>query len=260
MESPVREAAQRILASVKRMATNAETYVPAREAEFTHLDLSSYREFQSRLEARGYRLVGDFELLEVTNDPDSLLQRTMIRTMLSADGTIVANHYRIQTRKGRLLRNAVAGVMNFRIIAAPRFLFDMWKARCAHGFESQVGETFLITYNGADMPQFSMPASVDRKPFPRSTPLDSVCDAHEQRLATARILGGVAPTVMTSYDDILAMGQRLKRRKDAHRAASKWITRSELLAHSNGDEALADLVFEEVQKILAEETASAETS
>jgi hypothetical protein len=70
------------------------------------------------------------------------------------------------------------------------------------------------------------------------------------RLASAVERTSATPTRMTSFEDSLAMGERVRQQKRAHRAASGWITHGELIAFTKGNMFLADSIFEEVQAIL----------
>jgi hypothetical protein len=96
----------------------------------------------------------------------------------------------------------------------------------------------------------SLPSSVDAKFFGYDTTLAEVRSAHEARLAAAVRRVGVSATKMSSDEDARAMQARLKQVKDAHRLASNWITRNELVTLAGGNTELADAVFEEIQKLL----------
>lgn len=58
------------------------------------------------------------------------------------------------------------------------------------------------------------------------------------------------PTHVTSLEDSLAVSVRLRQQKAAHRAASAWITRDELIRLAHGNMVLVDSIFEEIQAIL----------
>ena len=55
---------------------------------------------------------------------------------------------------------------------------------------------------------------------------------------------------MTSHEDVVAMHERQRQQKAAHRAASGWITRDELLRFTRGNVTLTESIFEEVQAIV----------
>lgn len=248
----VRAAAEEIIGNLKRVYTAPYTIVPAKEDAFSHLDLSVYRQFKETLEGDGYRFLSDYEILEVSNQPNSLLARTMIRCMLSADGGTCAGYYQIRPRIGRLVKQLLVGIVNLRFIAAPSFFLQNLGTKHCYDFESEIAGAYVMTTNAAAAAAMSQPASVDAKFFGYETPVIVLRGAHEARLAAAIQRTGASSTRMSTKEDVLAMQARLKRLKDAHRATSNWITQSELLALSGGNTAIADAVFEEVQKLLAE--------
>jgi hypothetical protein len=245
-----RDYAEKLVAKMKGLHSKPATIVPARESEFTHLDLGSYRTFRSALEAKGYRFLGDIEILDVTNVPDTVVARTMIRSMISADGSTSAGHYQMRPRVERVARNLVEGILNFRFFDAPASFFNSMQTKHMYDFESEVGSTFVNTSNAAIAGKFSSPTSIDVLYLPNRTPLEEVRLAHVTRLASVVERTGAEPRRMASREDVEAMGERRREQKAAHRAASGWITRDELLRFTDGNVVLADSIFEEVQAIL----------
>ncbi|MEO5816098.1 MAG: hypothetical protein ABIT20_12550 [Gemmatimonadaceae bacterium] len=245
-----REYAEKLVAKMKGLHSKTPTIVPARESEFTHLDLGSYRNFQTALEAQGYRFLGDFEVLDVSNATDSVMARTMIRAMVSGDGSTSAGHYQVRPRMERAARNLVEGILNFRFFDAPASFFNSMQTRQIYDFESEVGSTFVNTSNAEIAGKFTSPASIDVLYLPNGTRLEDVRLAHVTRLASTMERTGTAPRRMASHEDVVAMGERHREQKATHRAASGWITHAELLRFTNGNVVLADSIFEEVQAII----------
>ncbi len=245
-----REYAEKIVAKMKALHSTPPTIVPAREAEFPHLDLDSYRHYRTALEANGYRFLGDLEILDVSNATDTPMARTMIRAMLSADGTTVAGHYQVRPRMEVLTKNLVEGILNFRWFDAPASFVSHLATKQIYDFESEVGETLVTTSSAEIAGAWSTPASIDSVHLPNGTSLEAVRLAHESRLAATVARTGAVPTRMTSLVDSLAMSDRMRQQKAAHRAACGWITRDELIRLSKGNLVLADSIFEEVQEIL----------
>ena len=244
-----REFAERLVAKMKAMHAKP-TIVPARESEFPHLDMESYRQFRTALEAKGYRYLGDLEVLSIGREPDSPMERTMIRSMLSADGTIVAGHYQVHAKMEMLAKNLITGILNFRWFDAPMGFVRNLSTKLIYDFESEVGTTHVTTSNAELAGKWSAPATVDSHHLPNESSLEAVRLAHVSRLAAAIARTGAAPTRMASMEDSLAKGDRLREQKAAHRAASGWITHDELLRFTKGNRVLADSIFEEVQAIL----------
>jgi hypothetical protein len=247
-----RDAAEEIVDALKRTYAVPFTMVPVKEQSFSHLNLSAYRRYQEALERAGYRFVSDIEILEINKSPTSLMAPTMIRCMLSPDGTTSAGYYQVRPRIGRLVKNLLVGIANLRIFAAPAFFLENLGTKHCYDFTSEIARTYVTTSNAAAAAAISLPNSVDAKFFEYKTPLTDVRTAHDERLAVAVRRVGASPTKMSTTEDILAMAARLKQAKDAHRFASNWITQQELVTLAGGNTELADAVFEEVQKLLAE--------
>jgi hypothetical protein len=245
-----RDAAEEIITNLKRTYAAPFTIVPVEEKAFSHLDLSAYRRFKKELEDGGYRFLSDYEIVEINNSPTSIIAPTMIRSMLSADGQTCAGYYQVRPRIGRLVKNLLVGIANLRFIAAPRVFFQTLGTKHCYDFESEIAWTYVATTNAAASAAMSLPSAIDTKYFDYATPITVLRTAHEQRLASAVRRIRRSATTMSSKDDVLAMQARLKQVKDAHRLASNWITRNELLNFSDGNAEVADAVYEEVQKLL----------
>jgi hypothetical protein len=255
MSKSAAEAARAIVATMKGMYGAPHTVVPVDEAQFKHLQLDRYRSVKSMLEAQGFRYIADLEILQVSQSPTSLIARTMIRSMVSQDGHVVADYYQIRPRTWRRLKLLGRGLLNLRLFDAPQnFLKGMGTRHCI-GFETEFDDgRFLITSNAESASKVSMPPTIERVFFPYGTPPSVVYSAHAKRLAD--VLGGShvpKPVVIESLADLLQMQKRQNAQKIAHRAAMQWVTKSELEGLSNGNQAIADAVFEEVQKLLEQE-------
>lgn len=248
MSTP-RELAERIVANMKAMHSAPDTIVPVEESDFSHLRLAAYREFRDALQSRGYRLIGDSEFVNVTRKPNSPLQRTMVRHLVSPDGTSSASMYQVRQHVKRLLGNLLTGIRNFRWIDAPSAFVRALGTRNVYDFTSELGDRFVVTSNGTAAGKFSRPAAVDIAFFPDGTALEVIRAAHEARLAAAVARTSSVPTTLGSREDIIAMLARLKAVKGAHRGASGWITQEELLKFAGGNAALADLIWKEVEAI-----------
>ena len=253
-----REIARSVLAQAKRaFSGRPSTIVPADAREFTHLDLENYDRFQKELERAGYRLLGDVEILEVSNSPGTVMARTMVRAMVSGDGTVLACMYQVKPRMLRLLRGLLVGILNLRLIDAPKNFLNHRTTKDFFDFESEIGQAILVTTNTAQANVFSQPKTIDSLAVAREIPLQEIRVTHERRVASAQVLEQTAPTRISSLADANALSARIKTRKDAHRAAVNWVTRDELVKLAYGNEMLADMIYTEVQAILGEERARA---
>jgi hypothetical protein len=244
-----REYAEKLVAKMKALHSQPMRLVPVQESDFPDLDLASYRHFRTTLEAQGYRFAGDFESLAVTDAPGSVMARTMNRSMLSADGRIAAGHYQVRPKMERLAANLIRGLLNFRFLDAPASFLGNLSTKQMYDFSSEVGQNHVLTSNAELVAKFSAPASVDAEYLANFTRLEAVRSRHVARLAAAEQRAATPATILSDREDIVAMHERLREQKAAHRAACGWITHDELLRFTNGNVVLADSIFEEVQAI-----------
>jgi hypothetical protein len=248
-----RDAAERILAKTRKTYGSPAVVVRTSEAEYGHLDLDVYRRFQLALERRGYRFLSDIKIVGISDSPHSVLVPTMIRSMISADGTTSAGHYQATPRIARRVTAVLAAILTLRFITQPRRFLQSLMTKNCDDFESEIAGTYVVTSNAEGAQTIGLPKVFDSRFFPYGTPLDEVRASHEARLNAAIKRTGATPTTMTTIEDVLAMGARSRECKNAHRAASNWVTQSELRAAAHGNTALADAIYNEIQAILAEE-------
>jgi hypothetical protein len=255
MSNSITAAAQSIVATMKRHYSAPHTMVLANESEFDHLDLGAYRSLQKELEASGFRAVGDVEILEVSNSPTTLIARTMIRNMLSADGLVLAQYYQVKPRIGRRLRLLLRGLLNGRWIDAPKNFLEGMKTRHCTGFETEFDHGGqLVTSNAQAASAISGPSTIENIFFPYGTPISILMSRHLKRLADITAAEPKAhPVPMQSLEAIFAMQRRQNLQKIAHRSAVQWVTQTEVRDMSGGKDQLSDAVFAEVQRLLAEE-------
>ena len=247
-----RAEAQLILDSMRAMYSKPFTEVPAREADFPHLDLRAYARARADFESRGFRFLEDTEILEVTNSPGSLIARTMVRHMLSTDGQLVAGYYQVRPRVGRVLWSLFQGLLNLRWIDMPLFALKMLRTRHCFGIESELSDgTFVTTSNAEAASDLLQPLTIDMAIHPYGTPLDVLLEDHHRRLRSRlEEPPGRSVRVITSPEEERQMGLRLHALKNEYRAAVGWVTRAELRAMST-DALLADEIYDEIQKLLA---------
>lgn len=253
-----REAAERIVARMKRRYSSPPTIVRTNESEFTHLDLNAYRSFRDTMEREGYKFLSDVKILGISDSPQSQMAPTMIRVMVSPDGGICAGHYQVKPKIGFRLTSLLAGLINLRFISEPRLFLQSLKTKGCCDFESELGSTYVVTSNAEVARAMSLPKSVDTKFFAFGTSVDELRAAHEARLRAAAQRTGTRPTSMATIEDVFAMQARLQERKNAHRVASNYITRNELRALSGGNTAVADALFEEIQMVLTKSSRSSQ--
>ncbi len=258
MTDSIQQSAQQIITSLKRTYGAPSTRRPARESDFGHLDLRAYRDFQTYHETQGFRVLWDFELMEVSDSPTTLIARTFIRAMVSADGTIVAYYYQVRPRLDRLLRQLGRGLLNGRWIATPRFFLKTLRTRHCNDYESECSDgRFNTTSNAQSAGSISSPPTVDSVFHPYGTPPALLLAGHKERLAAwVAAHPGDSIRVVSSLSDLQAMQTRLREQKNAHRVAVSWVTESELVKMSGGNPAVAEAVYAEVQRQLRQDPSS----
>ena len=244
-------AAQAVLDTMRALYSNPFTSVPAGEADFAHLNLPAYATARADFEARGFRFLGDLEILEVSNAPGSIHARTMLRSLVSPDGGTLATYFQTRPRLSRVLWRLLIGLLNFRWIDSPRWAVDALTAREYIDLESELSDgRFVVTTNAASAGQMGVPPTIDSVFLPVGTAADVLLREHERRLRV-RLEQGSAPSViaLSTLEDVKQMQLRLQAQKNAYRASVQWVSRAELRAMSSSAD-LADEVFAEVQKLL----------
>lgn len=257
MAFSVTDAARSIIAMMRAQYSAPQTMVPADPTSFPHLDLPAYARFQAEMEKAGFRMVGDIEILELSNSPTTTVARTFIRNMLSADGRISCDYYQMKPRIGRQLAMLWRGLQNFRFYDAPRHFFTSMATRHCTGLESEFEDgRQLMTCNAQGAAQISGPPTIEATFFPYGAPVSVLLEHHGRRLADIAA-GSASPTrplAMGSMEDILAMQKRQHMQKVTHRASVQLISQDEL-RRMGGNQDVGDAIFTEVQRLLRAEHA-----
>lgn len=252
MNDSVRRAAQRILASMQNAFGGDSTYLPVNEQEFRHLDLRAYRQFQVQHEAKDFRHLCDYEIAEISASPTTLLARTYIRSMVSAQGAMVADYYQVKPRLGRLSRMLLRGLGNGRWIDAPRFFLRTLKTKHCISYTTELSnEHFITTSNAESAAKIGSPPTIDSEFHPYGTPAQVVMERHMARLKDRlEAEPQLRPILLRNEEEFQQRRRRLKRQKDAYRAAVNWVSKEELEKMSSGNPGLAAAVYEEVRRQL----------
>ena len=245
-------AARQIVDSMQKSYSAPQTLTPVSEADFPRLDLAKYQSFRTDMEVRGFRYVADLEILELSQSTTTLLARTMIRSMISTDGSIALGYYQIKPRIWRSVKLLATGLLNFRFIDAPRNFLDGMRTKHCIDFETEfVDGRFLITSNAQLAGLISGPPTIESNYFSFGTPVSVLFDFHRKRLDEILSSGaGIKPAALSSVSEILQMQKRQSTQKAAYRAAVQWVTKEELQGISFGHTDLGNEVFSEVQKLL----------
>jgi len=249
LNSP-QDAARKILELMKATYQRPLEYVPADEADFSHLDLPAYRAFAAWTGRRGFRVLGDLEIPAVSNQPGSVLARTFIRASVSPDGATLCEYYQIKPRVGRVLRRYLIGLINLRWIASTRWMLGAMRTRHCVGFETEFDDgDFILTSNAQAAGVIGLPPTIDSQVFDYGEAPAVLLKAHQTRVkARLGALPGVHRVKLGGVDDLLAQQHRQSVQKSTFRMAQEWITRAEVGAMA-GNADVAAAVYAEVRKL-----------
>jgi hypothetical protein len=251
-QSELTRAAQKIIDSMRVLAAPKQTFRSVDENEFPAL-LETYRTVRSHLEGKAFRYLGDLEIVEVSLNAGSLMQRTYIRSLTSPDSTIVVGFFKKSARRGRLARLLITGILNFRWIAAPRFFLKQVVPRNIFDVETEFSDgSFLVTSNAESAANLTWPRSIETEFHPVSTSIDFLLARHAQRLAARRVVSAAIPLKVTSVGDVVETQHRQQMQKAAFRQTLNLVSKGELEAmglHSTQSDAL----FDEVRRLLREQ-------
>lgn len=251
MSTSIRQAAEAILESMQEVYSSPPSMVAADENNFNHLDINSYRDFSKKMKAANFRLVGDLEILGLSNSPTALIKGTMIRNAISENGFLLGAYYQTKPRKGRRIKLLLRGILNLRLIDAPKDFIKAMVTRHCVEFETEFQDgRQLITSNAEAAGMMSGPPTIENNFFPYGTSINALLSCHMKRLL--EIAKESPPIRLQSLDDILQMQKRQSMLKIAYRSSMQWVTQEEMLKLSGGSPELAVDVFSEIQKIIAE--------
>lgn len=247
-----REAAVHILASLKATYSTPLEFVLAAESDFAHLDLPAYAGFRAWAERQSLHYLADIEFPALSGNPTTPVARAMVRTHLSADGTVGAEYYQVKPRIDRVLKRLAAGLLNLRWIDTPRWAWRMLKTKHCVSFVSGFDDgTFVVTSNAEAAGMLSSPPTIDSVFVPYSTSPQILLDAHHARVSLK--LQNQTRCRALAVNDLAGVREqqrRLSAQKNAYRAAQQWLSKAELNAMT-GNRELADTVYAEMRKLQA---------
>lgn len=213
--------ARKVLESVDAMVPGRFDTRAASPITHPHVAWSEYDDVQRRLEALGFRYLGDVEPISMPVDP-KMAKPAVMRMLVSEDGTVMAGFYRLVLRwtpMGILARSlGGAGMMLDLITIFP-------------------DGTIVETSNAEPASVWSQPPFLHRQVLAKTASPEEIADAHADRLMD-RLSGdaGVLPVSVHSLLEVVAASDATERAKRAWRRSIGWITRDELarLSHLSG--------------------------
>jgi len=224
------DTARRILDHIESIYVAQHDYAAADPREFGHLDLKFYDRARTHLESRGFRHLADIEDRTLSSTPGNILHRTMIRILVSDDGSINAAlfHPKLNRLWLRLL---------------------LWVLRKSMGrtidLETEFTDgTFICTTNAITAAAIELPPQIDSEFWPWATPADFLIHRHRERLA-GRLAANPGLTIRAARDlaEVHASQHRMNALKAAYRGEIGGISRDELtrLAPDADEDALEEL-------------------
>jgi hypothetical protein len=245
-----RDAAERILEMLKSVYQETLECIPASAADFPHLGLPAYEEFKTWAEGQSLRHLADIEYPALTNNPTTVVARTMVRIHLSADGSNVAEYYQVKPRIDRVLKRLATGLLNLRWIDSPRWALRILRTRHCVSFETEFDDgSFVVSSNAESAGKLASPPSVDALFMPYNTAPEALLESHVRRVQTKLATRPQYRAIVVSdFAGAREQHRRLSEQKRAYRAAQDWISNAELNAMTD-NRALADAVFAELKKL-----------
>jgi hypothetical protein len=214
-QASIAQAARDILASIEATYVPMHEYARVDPSQFRHLDLAFYDRTATMLCAHGFHVVANVEDLTISNSPATMLDRIMIRSLLSRDGTVMASCYHPRVKHPALR------VLLWLLRKLPGKVVDM---------ETEFTDgSFVLTSNASSAEAITLPAMMSVEFHPFSTSAERIMRRHKERvswhLAQRR---GVAARIFATHDDIIASQNRLNALKAAFRGEVGGITEAEL--------------------------------
>jgi len=234
----VRRAARRILTTATDLYSTRHEYRLVDAADYPELDLSFYTDVTRRLIACGFRHMGDLENVTVARSFPR--QRALLRSLLSADGTVKALAYDVKTLgwMGLLPR--------FGVLPRDMRTVDL-------GTELTDGTFLLTTTAHATLLSEPVPG-IRRIVCPRSTSTEDLLRHHHAAVTDAlRSCPEVQPCAFGTLDEMLESEHRAQALRNAYRASKGYMDQEELrrIAHGRWGRAVQG-IGREIERLKAE--------
>jgi hypothetical protein len=205
--------AAEILAHIAAVYVPTHRYVPVRPADFRHLDLKFYESTLAELRTKGFTHLADVEDLTIAAAPGNVMKRVMIRSMVSADRTIIASAYDPKLKFGwwllfSILRKAPAPILDF-------------ETEFADG-------AFIVTSNAEIASAMTSPPLILTEYFKKKTPAAALLARHAERVRAYSETTGARANVVGSHGDLVLAQNRMNAIKAAFRDQVGGISTEEL--------------------------------
>jgi hypothetical protein len=207
------EGAKILLDQQKQLYGGAHGYRRVTAQAFEGLDIDFYESNRTKLESLGFRYLGDVENVTVRATwPPS---QAVLRVMVGEGGTVMAAIYHLRFF-GSIRFLQLLGLM-------PRKLLTI-------DLESELSDgQFVCTSNTMDSDTTAPFPGIDKRRFPRETPVEALLEAHRLHLRDALAAApGAQPRYFASLEDVLESQNRQQEMKSAHKKRIGYIDEREL--------------------------------
>ena len=228
-----REGAERILAHIEAIYQPQHAWASVRETDFGHLDLAFYRKTQRLLEEAGFVHLEDCEDLTIERAPANMLQRVLVRVLVSRDGTITAALYHPKLKS--VYMRVILAVLGKRLGRITDFETEFTDG------------SFICTTNAMAAQAITLPDLIESEFLPVKTPPLELLERHRARVSRRIERSGLQARAFRTVAETRASQHRMEAIKAAFRGEIGGITREELETLSNAK--LAAEVHAEIRRL-----------
>ena len=236
----MRQAAQKILDTVRSNFPPAREYQRVELRDYPHLDHSFYERVEGEAVRLGFEPICDLvDLTARRSGPDP---RTVVRVLArAADGAALAIYHFKPKLIWRLL-----------------MLFGRYGPARVFELETELSDGGLVESTiSSKRSKMPLPESFHRRYFDaKAVSVEEL--VHQHSLAVGEYLEthpGAEPVPQGSFEEVVAAQNRAAAARREHLRSIGWVTRAYLRTQAGARTKLADQVMDEIQRILANEVA-----
>lgn len=238
---PLDRIARTVLASAHAVVPGHFHATAVTPAEYPHIDWAAYDEARRRLEAHGFRHLGDIH--PTSEEASSMARPSVLRMLASADGAVTACFYKLA------LRWTPLGIMA-RLLGGAGGMLDLVSV--------YPDGTIVETSSAMAASTWDDPPFLLREYRPRGTPVDELVARHHERLrAHAGPTPSLSPVRVNTLLEVIAASDATERAKRAWRQRIGWISRGELARFSKLSGPQLDELEDIVRRMAAAESSPA---
>jgi len=212
--------AQEILEQIKAGFSSDHEYKIADVNEYEGIDLDFYEEKQAYLESVGFEFLLDMEDQTVTE--------------LHGIQTVI-----------RVLKDSINGTLAI-LFYVPQLSMGIFEFETLFSEGSVVAST--IAPESVVITKFPL---MFAKHYDASTDIELLLSIHrDSEKKFKKVMSDNKVIELSNFDTLIEEFNKINRHKAEHLESIGWVTKEYLVAQSNGDEAMANAVYQEIQKIV----------